>query len=270
MKPVVLENVLKLSATQNLKFKIMQILLACAKIMTGEAPRRFDFTTQPVFQQQANENAVQLSGFSVENLQNVLHVSHAIALENRQRYQAFFDEGTKVPAVFAYDGMVFRKLAPETMSDEELIYANGHLLIGSFLYGMLRPLDAINRYRLEGNVVLPHNGGKDMFKFWQPLLTDWFFDRIEVDDGILVNLASAEFKRMVEWQRVKSQVKVITPEFKVVKNGEPRTVVIYTKMCRGAMSRWILNNKISNTEELKDFEYEGFEYDKTTRCWLLK
>lgn len=261
---------MNLSARQTSNFKTMQILLACAKIMTGEAPQRFDFTTQPVFQQQANDNAVQLAGLSVENLQELLHVNRTIALENKQRYQSFFDEETKVPAVFAYDGMVFRKLAPETMSDDELLYANSHLLIGSFLYGMLRPLDMINRYRLEGNVVLPLNNGKDMFRFWQPVLTDWFIDLIKADDGILVNLASAEFKRMVDWRRVASQVKIITPEFQVVKNGKPKTVVIYAKMCRGAMSRWILKNKITNTEELKAFEYEGFKYDETARCWLLR
>lgn len=228
--------------------------------MTGVEPRRLPLYTEPVFKKQAQKNALQLAGYSVHELQDMLRCNHDIALENWQRYQLFFDESTRKAAVFAYDGMVFQKLAPETFTEEELRYANKHLNIGSFLYGLLRPLDLVNIYRLEGEVELPENG-KNMFDYWKPILTDYFIEKVKTDDGILVNLASNEFKNIFDWKRIKKKLTIVTPEFKVMKGGKPKTIVIYTKMCRGAMTRWILRNRFTDIEALKTFEYEGFAYD---------
>jgi cytoplasmic iron level regulating protein YaaA (DUF328/UPF0246 family) len=247
----------------------MQILIACAKIMTGSAPRVIPLVTEPTFQLQANENAMQLMDYSVEELQEMLHVNHDIAVENWRRFRSFHAKGERQPAVFSYDGMVFQRLAPETFTDDELKYANGHLLISSFLYGLLRPLDLINKYRLEGNVILPDNSGKSMFDYWKPILTDWFINQIKSDDGILVNLASDEMRNLFDWKRVKQEVKIITPEFKVEKAGKLKTIVIYTKMCRGAMTRYILKNKITDMESLKVFEYEGFRLDESAGEWMF-
>ena len=247
----------------------MQILISSAKIMTGYAPREIPLTTEPAFQRQANENAAQMVAYSPEELMVMLHVNRNIAVENWRRYQSFHDGGIRQAAVFSYDGMVFQRLAPETFTDEELRYANRHLLISSFLYGLLRPLDLINRYRLEGNVVLSRHGGKSMFDHWKPVLTDWFIDKIKSDDGILVNLASGEMRNLFDWRRVKREVKIVTPEFKVEKDGRLKTIVIYTKMCRGAMARYILTNKLTDVDELKGFVYEGFCLDDTEGEWMF-
>ncbi len=237
----------------------MQILIACAKIMTGNTPNNIQFATEPTFQLQANKNALQLMAYSVEELQGMLQVNRDITIENWKRFQNFQTKENLCPAVFCYDGMVFQKLAPESFSDEELLYANDHLLISSFLYGLLRPLDMINRYRLEGNIVLPDNAGKSMFDYWKPILTDWFIEKIKADDGILINLASDEMRNLFNWKRVQKEVTIITPDFKVEKNGKLKTIVIYTKMCRGAMTRYILKNKITDINYLKYFEYEEFK-----------
>ena len=237
----------------------MQILIACAKIMTGNTPNNIQFATEPTFQLQANKNALQLMAYSVEELQGMLQVNRDITIENWKRFQNFQTKENLCPAVFCYDGMVFQKLAPESFSDEELLYANDHLLISSFLYGLLRPLDMINRYRLEGNIVLPDNAGKSMFDYWKPILTDWFIGKIKADDGILINLASDEMRNLFNWKRVQKEVTIITPDFKVEKNGKLKTIVIYTKMCRGAMTRYILKNKITDINYLKYFEYEEFK-----------
>jgi cytoplasmic iron level regulating protein YaaA (DUF328/UPF0246 family) len=240
----------------------MIVYIACAKIMTGTAPRKLPFTTVPVFQSQANENAVKMASFSAGQLKRMLKVNDDIAKENWLRYQHFFDEdNVPQPAAFAYDGMVFRKLAPETFTDEELRYANSHLFIGSFLYGLLRPLDMIKKYRLEGNVVFPGEDGSNMCERWKPLLTDYFISQIKADDGVLVNLASYEMRDLFDWKKVEREVQVITPEFQVMKEGKPKTIVIYAKMCRGAMTRFILKNRIVNPFELLTFEYEGFRCD---------
>jgi uncharacterized protein len=247
----------------------MQILIACAKIMTGSAPRVISFATEPTFQLPANESALQMISYSVEELMDILHVNREIAVENWRRFQLFHENNNRQPAVFCYHGMVYQRLAPESFSDEELRYANGHLMISSFLYGLLRPLDVINKYRLEGNVMLPENGGRSMFDFWKPILTDWFIRKIKADDGILVNLASDEMRNLFDWRRVKKEVKIITPEFKIEKNGRLKTIVIYTKMCRGAMARYILKQKMTDIDLLKDFEYEGFRLDEANGEWTF-
>ena len=239
----------------------MQILIGCAKIMTGCAPSDISFATEPTFQSQANDNAMQMLNYSVEELCEMLHINRDMALENWKRFRSFHDNSIRQPAAFCYDGMVYQRLAPETLSDSELRYANDHLMISSFLYGILRPLDMINKYRLEGNVILPNNNSKSMFDFWKPILTDWFINKIKADDSILIYLASDEMRNLFDWKRVKSEVKVITPTFKVDKNGKLKTIVIYTKMCRGAMARYIIKNRITNIDELKSFEYEGFSID---------
>lgn len=240
----------------------MQILLACAKTMTGSPPGGLTAATEPAFGRETARMAVQLAGYSADELQHILHTNRKIAGENWLRYQNFFDGSTRVPAVFAYDGMVFKKLAPETWDGACLDYANRHLLICSFLYGLLRPLDLVNRYRMEGGVELPCNGYMTTFDHWKPILTGWLTEQVKADDGVMVNLASGEFRNMFYWKKVESAVNVITPEFKVEKGGRLKTVVIYTKMCRGAMSRWILENRITGVEDLKKFEYEGFRHLK--------
>lgn len=238
----------------------MQILIGCAKIMTDNTPV-IPNCTFPVFQKNAEEIAAQLTEYSTEELSEMLHCNMTIAKENWVRYRHFFEPSTRHPAIFSYDGMVFQKIAPETMTEDELQYANNHLMIGSFLYGILRPLDLINQYRLEGNVVLPGNEHKSMFDYWKPILTDWFIHKIKTDDGVIVNLASNEFRDIFDWKRVKKELTVVTPEFRVERDGRLKTIVVYAKMCRGAMTRWIIQNRVSNPEDLLHFEYEGFKWE---------
>ena len=239
----------------------MQILIACAKLMTESHPSLPITCTTPAFQSMADGIAMELSHYSPEELQVLLHVNKKIAAENWRRYRDYLNPDSLIPEVFGYDGMAFQKLAPETMSDGDLSFANNHLFIGSFLYGLLRPLDLIHRYRLEGNVELSCTDDRPLFDFWKPILTGWFIRKVKENDGILVNLASNEFKDLFDWKRVQSELTVITPEFKVEKEGRLKTIVIYTKMCRGAMTRWILENRISEIEQLKKFQYEGFKYE---------
>ena len=123
--------------------------------------------------------------------------------------------------------------------------------------------DIIRAYRLEGDVVLPELGNQTMFSYWQSRLTDIFIEDIKNAGGILCNLASDEMKSLFDWKRVEKEVRVITPEFQVWKNGKWASVVIYIKMSRGEMTRFVLKNKIENPEELKHFSWEGFEFNES-------
>ena len=191
------------------------------------------------------------------NLEMAFKCSHQLAIENKLRYERFFDIELRMPAILAYYGQAYKCLQAETLKERDFIFAQGHLWITSFLYGLLRPLDMIHPYRMEGKVELD---GKTMFLHWKPLLTDMLIDSVKADDGILVHLATEEMQHLFDWKRVCKEVKVIQPEFLVMKNGKLKVVTVYAKSCRGAMTRFIIKNQLAMPDNLHHFEYEGFEY----------
>lgn len=241
----------------------MMIYISCAKTMTAQSKLQVPFTTQPYFIDEARQNVMDISQFSMEELGRLLKINSKLAAENYFRYHNFFSSEDKgLPAILSYTGMVFKRLAVKDFSDDDFRYAQEHLLITSFLYGLLRPLDIIKNYRLEGDVRLPERGNISMFDYWEPVLTDFFIAEIKKQGGVLINLASNEMKDLFDWKRVCREVRVITPDFQVYKNGKLSTVVIYAKMCRGEMTRFILKNRIENPEQIKSFEWEGFCYNE--------
>ena len=240
----------------------MQILLSCAKTMAERSSVTTPRTTVPVHLEEARRLAAELATLPTDELARLLRVNRRIAAENHLRYRRFHDSDTPaLPALAAYTGIVFKRIDPASFSAADLEYAQEHLNITSFLYGVLRPLDAIRPYRLEGDAVLPGRGDETMFSYWQSRLTDDLLGRIHADDGILVNLASGEMKRLFDWKRVCREARVITPEFRVREGDRLKTVVVYTKMCRGEMTRHILKNRIADPATLRSFEWEGFRLD---------
>lgn len=237
----------------------MQILLSPAKDMTATPTLVPPFLSVPPFQDDAVRNALQMGELSAEEIGKLLKVNPQIAALNKQRYQEFLDPPVHA-AVLSYTGMSFRHLKAETFSEEDLRYAQEHLWITSFLYGLNRPLDGIKTYRMEGNVVLPEHDGLTMFRFWRTRLTDVLIDAVKNDDGVLFNLASAEMKQLFDWKRVEQECQVISPDFRVMKNGQLKTVVVYAKMMRGAMTRHLITQRITLQDNWKDFEYEGFSF----------
>lgn len=241
----------------------MLVLLSCAKTMNNTSKVKAPFTSVPRFCRQASEIALQMSQFSAEELSKLLRVNPKIAVENYARFQAFHDEATKeLPALLAYTGIVFKRLNPKDFSEEDFAYAQEHLRLTSFCYGLLRPLDKIRLYRLEGDVKLPEPGCQTMFDFWKPLLTDLFIEEIKKTGGVLCNLASDEMRGLFDWKRVEKEARIVTPEFHVWKNGKLSTIVVYTKMSRGEMTRFVLKNRIQDPEMLKSFVWEGFEFNE--------
>lgn len=242
----------------------MIILLSCAKTMSDSSKVIAPFYTKPSFKEEAAEIALQMSQFSVEELERLLRVNSKIAVENYKRYQSFHAvDGGELSAVLAYTGIVFKRLNPKDFSEEDFRYAQEHLRLTSFCYGLLRPLDLIHTYRLEGDVVLAELGEQSMFAYWQSRLTDVFIKDIKKTGGDLCNLASGEMRGLFDWKRVEKETCIVTPEFHVWKNGKLSTIVIYTKMCRGEMARFILKNRIKSAEDLKAFTWEGFEFNES-------
>ena len=242
----------------------MQIILASAKIMNDKLKSVPDVNlSTPRFQSEADAFARDMAQYSTETIAEMLGCSQQIAAQNKLRFMQFFDERQKLPAILAYHGQAYKHLKAETLNVDALNYSQGKLWITSFLYGLLRPLDGILPYRLEGHVELPSGVGKNMFGSWKSRLTDVLIDAVKSDDGILIHLATEEFQHLFDWQRVRKEVRIIQPLFYVRKGNDLKIQAVWAKTCRGAMTRFIIDNRITNPEDLNAFSYEGFAYEPT-------
>lgn len=243
-------------------FRVMLILLSPAKTIRakGKYPKTMNQLaasfTEPKFLHEAESLSEILAKFDEQSLSKGLKVSDAIARQTRLRYeQLLHGESEQNPAVFAYNGIVFKNLAVDNMSEQTLVYTNEHLVFTSFLYGLLRPFDVISPYRLEGDFRLGASGS--VFDFWRDKLTQTLIDRATSAGGVLCNLASGEMKQLFDWKRVERELTVISPEFKT----GAKTIVVHTKIARGLMSRFILENKMTSPEQLETFALGGYHFE---------
>lgn len=241
----------------------MLIILTSAKTMTDTSKIKAPAGSTPRFAQEANEIALNMAQFSTDELKKILKLNPKLALENYNRFQEFHTEEVhSLQALLAYTGVVFKNINPKDFTEEDFLYANDHLRIASICYGLLRPLDQIKPYRMEYEVKLPELGEGNMYNFWRPRQTELLIDEVKQNDNILMNLASYEIQGAFDWKKLGKAARIITPEFKVWKDGNAKTIVIYTKMARGQMTRHILKNRITDPEELKNFSWEGFTWDE--------
>lgn len=239
----------------------MLTFISCAKTMTNKGMQA-PFHTNPVFLDEVHKQVHRMAALNMEDMAKLLHINTKLAAQNVIRYQDFFSKtNLSLPALLSYTGMVFKHIAPNSFTNEDFRFAHDYLRITSFLYGLLRPMDLIKNYRLEGNIPYSTTERESIFKHWQPILTPHFIQDIQNKEGILVNLASGEMKELFHWNKIEESVHVITPEFFILKDGKPKVVTVYAKKCRGEMVRFIIKNRINDPEKLKDFTWEGFSYN---------
>lgn len=160
----------------------MQILLASAKIMNAATSVGIPMKSKPKFQEQAGLFALELSTWDTNRLMKELKCSQAIALENLQRYQSFWNEEELLPSILAYYGQAYKYLQADNFSQDDFAFAQDHLFITSFLYGLLRPLDMIHPYRMEGKVRLDATKGMNLFAFWKTYLTNMLIEAVKAND----------------------------------------------------------------------------------------
>jgi len=167
-----------------------------------------------------------------------------------------------LPALYAYIGQAYKHLRADSLTADAVAFAQQHLWITCFLYGLLRPLDGIVPYRMEPSVKLEYTDDKPVGSIWKEYLTDYLIEAVKADDGVLVHLSTAEYEQLF-WlgKRVCREVRVIQPLFYVQQpNGSLKVQTVWAKSCRGAMTRFILQNRITDPAELTSFCYEGFNY----------
>ncbi|AKG17490.1 peroxide stress protein YaaA [Moraxella bovoculi] len=210
----------------------------------------------------------------VLDLQELMHISAKIAELNVARNQAWaypFDDNKK-PAVYLFDGDVYTGLDAYQLSKEEILYLNRHLGILSGLYGLLKPLDYMLPYRLEMGTKFKTPNADDLYQFWGDTITDLINERIQ-DSGsdVLVNLASTEYYGAVKPKNINATV--ITPKFLDQKNGKYKIISFYAKKARGMMVNFAAKNNITDLEDLKKFDSDGYYFDEALSTeveWVFK
>ena len=242
----------------------MLIVISPAKTLDYDTPPVTDIATQPDFLDQSASLIQQLRQLSPDQIGSLMKISDKLAQLNAARYEAwqqpFTPENAK-QAVLAFKGDVYTGLDAETLSAKQFKFAQKHLRILSGLYGLLRPLDLMQAYRLEMGTKFANSGGKDLYAFWGEQITDKLNEEIAAQkDDVLVNLASKEYFKSVKPKLLKG--KVITPVFKDWKNGQYKIISFYAKKARGLMCRYAIDHNITQVEKLKGFDYEGYGFDE--------
>ncbi|MBP3511568.1 MAG: YaaA family protein [Prevotella sp.] len=236
----------------------MQILLANAKIMLSESA--IEPQTVPVFQAVAEQLAAEMARMDTGELMQQLGCNRKIAAENQLRYRNFM-AARRMPAVMAYNGQAYKHLKAWSLDRDSLAFAQSHLWITCFLYGLLRPMDGIVPYRMAHTVRLEATGDRPVSQYWKDRLTDVLIDSVKADDGILIHLSTAEYEHLFDWRRVCREVSVVQPLFYVRKGSGLKMQTVWAKACRGAMTRFIIENRLSSPSGLQMFSYEGFEFE---------
>ena len=241
----------------------MLTLLSPAKKMNMTRAETAVPVTQPRLRDDTHELAIVAKTQTAEDLKRLMHISDNLATMNVERFQAFNLDNrsnSAKPAGLAFDGDVYWGLDADTFSEESLSYAQDHLRILSGLYGVLRPMDAIQPYRLEMGTKMLNGRGKSLYDFWGARIAD----RLNADvadhaDTTVVNLASNEYFKAVDAKALGQTV--IGAKFLNVKNGEARSLMYYAKHARGTMARWIMENRVDRADGLKDFNAGGYTFD---------
>ena len=232
----------------------------------------------PSFLSQSSKLIGQLKKKEPKDIASLMGLSDKLATLNYDRYQSWTASkkasNDSKPSLLVFKGDVYQGLQAEDLTKKEMNFAQKHVRILSGLYGILRPLDLMKPYRLEMGTKLETTQGKNLYEFWGDKIQKNVLDELKNQKSdLLINLASKEYFTVLG--KVPEDVNVISPAFKDYKNGKYKIISFYAKKARGLMARWIIQNKVTDFENLKDFDVEGYKYSKaestsTTPVFLRK
>ncbi|MCL7754702.1 peroxide stress protein YaaA [Polaribacter sp. Z022] len=240
----------------------MKIIISPAKSLDFESKVVTSLHTQPRFLEQSEKLNKKLKTISKKKLSELMKISDDLARLNYDRNQEwetpFTSENAK-QAIYAFTGEVFRGIDVNSLEEEKLPLLQNNLRILSGLYGLLKPLDLIQPYRLEMGTRLKVGRRENLYKFWDDTLAKSLNEELN-DDELLINLASSEYFKAVPKKVLK--VPMITPVFKDFKNGQYKTIMTFAKKARGLMVRYIIDNNVKTIEELKDFDVDKYRFSE--------
>ena len=253
----------------------MLIVLSPAKTLDYESPLKVKTHTQPDFIPRSSELISLLREMSPAKIGSLMKISDPLAQLNATRYASWskkFNFDNARQALLAFNGDVYEGLDAASLSEKQLGWAQDHLRILSGLYGVVRPLDLMQPYRLEMGTKLSNARGKDLYAFWADEVTASLNASLQTQKSkALVNLASEEYFKSVKPASL--VVPVITPVFEDWKGGKYKIISFYAKRARGLMARYAIEKKITRPELLKDFDSEGYAFDlkgSDDRHWLFR
>ena len=241
----------------------MLMIISPAKTLDYDSPLASETHSQPDFLDDACELVDQLKELEPHQVSNLMSISDKLGQLNAERFRTWhtpFTPDNARQAVLAFKGDVYTGLDAESFSEEDFSFAQTHLRILSGLYGLLKPLDLMQPYRLEMGTKFENTRGKDLYAFWGSKITHALNDLLAADDKVLVNLASNEYFKSVKKKEL--DARLITPQFKDWKNGQYKMISFYAKKARGLMCRYAIQNRISNAEDLKGFNLDGYYFSE--------
>lgn len=241
----------------------MLMIISPAKTLDYESPLTTETHTQPDFLDDACELIDQLKELEPHQVSNLMSISEKLGQLNAERFQTWhtpFTPDNARQAVLAFKGDVYTGLDAESFSEEDFSFAQKHLRILSGLYGLLKPLDLMQPYRLEMGTRFENTRGKDLYAFWGSKITDALNQLLASDDKVLVNLASVEYFKSVQKKHL--DARLVTPQFKDWKNGQYKMISFYAKKARGLMCRYAIQNRITQADDLKGFNLEGYYFSE--------
>lgn len=236
----------------------MLLLLSPAKKLDYDTPVRTTLHTQPLFADQAAELIEVLRGKSAEEIGSLMKLSAALAELNVGRYAEWepsFDTQSARQAILAFNGDVYEGLRAAELSDDDLEWAQRHVVMLSGLYGVLRPLDLMRPYRLEMGTRLPTERGANLYAFWGRRIADYLNGQ---GDGLVLNLASEEYFKAVDLKAL--DARVIQCVFQERKGDAWKVISFHAKRARGLMARHVIDHRIEDPEDLKGFASEDYAY----------
>ncbi|MCS4533431.1 peroxide stress protein YaaA [Neisseria montereyensis] len=241
----------------------MLFILSPAKNLNEKDPAPVSEYTLPDLLDQAEKLMEEVRLLSPQQLAELMHVSDKIALLNAERntvwHTPFTPENAK-QAVYMFNGDVYEGLDAPSLNQQAVNYLQTHVRLLSGLYGLLRPLDLMQPYRLEMGTAFANARGKNLYEFWDNRITDLLNKTLaDLGDNTLINLASQEYFKAVRPNKLNARL--ITPIFKDEKNGKYKIISFYAKRARGLMVRYAAEHNISEAEQLKDFDYEGYAFN---------
>ena len=215
--------------------------------------------SEPCFTENVDELVNVVRNLSLKELENLMGISSSLAELNKKRFNEFGNQQKKA-AAFAFAGDTYKGLSVEKLEKDDLDFAQKHLRILSGLYGLLRPLDEIEPYRLEMGSKLKGKHGSSLYEYWGDKISKNLNQHAKtIGSKILVNCASNEYFNAINNDNL--LLKVITPIFMELKNGKEKIISFYAKNARGAMARFIIQNRLQKEEDLKNFDIDGYNYN---------
>ena len=218
--------------------------------------------TIPEYLNHSQDLIDKLKLLSEQDICKLMSLSEKLGTLNYERFQNFntpFTQKNAKQAIYAFKGDVYQGLDVDSMSITDINWAQENLRIISGLYGLLRPLDLMQAYRLEMGTKFANNRGADLYAFWDGVINKEINNILKNPNDILVNLASNEYFRAVNEKTIKSRI--ITPVFMDYKNGDYKIISFFAKKARGMMAAFIIKNKISNIEDMKNFDDNGYNFN---------